>query len=274
MFVDFYYKDLRNILNIAEHEYEKFRDFKKRVIIQSQTELKEKDKAGNYKSDVSFELEILERRNRKIHKIRLHIIENKAPTPLPLALEVKNPEPVKENNSVIEKLIYYGIATKQANILLKKHKETIQGSIELFEKDLNDNKINKNKSGYLITLITSNAEIQSQYEKDKQENKKNKIKQKERQSQEEQEKRAKFENNTIRLFGIIEQIKFSILKDKIKEIINASPYINNHKDISLELDMVNNATDFDQLTTIYTPNTDIPLSKYVLQTLQGEYLPE
>jgi hypothetical protein len=271
-FVDFYYGDLREILGIGEDEYLLYKNFRRRVLDQAKNEFQEKDENGTYKSDLSFELEVLERKNRKIHKIRLHIIEHKIQTPLPLALEAKNPKPVKKN-PVIEKLTYYGIATKQANILLKKHKETIQGSIELFEKDLNDNKIKKNKSGYLITLITSNAGIQSQYEKNKQEDKRNKIEQEEQQKQVARKEEAIFQKNTVKLFAIIEQIEFEILKDKIKEIITCSPFANNHTSILLEVDIVNHLINFDHLVSAFTPNTDKPIPKYVLQTLQDEYLP-
>ena len=62
-------KDIRNLFELTTTEYERYNDFKRKIIIQAQKELKEK-------TDISFEFEEI-KTGRKVTSIKFYINQNK-----------------------------------------------------------------------------------------------------------------------------------------------------------------------------------------------------
>lgn len=150
--------ELRFFLNIDDGKFSKYNDFKKKVILVSQKELKEK-------TDIYFEFEEV-KKIRKIVEIKFTIFENKKYAGLKLDTENEKEAVEKENDKNILteeqeklklKLNTFGISEKTANeLVLSVKMEQIESNIVYAEKEHKNNRISKNLGGYLLDAIKNN----------------------------------------------------------------------------------------------------------------------
>ena len=108
--------ELKDILGIEKSQYRMFRDFNKRILKQSKKEFEKKDESGNFKCDLTFELEKI-KEGRRIARLKFIIIEqecHEAPAVVPVADEGREKE-AKPPEGVRDRLIYYGISARQAD---------------------------------------------------------------------------------------------------------------------------------------------------------------
>lgn len=178
---EFELDDFRSILGIEEKEYQKFYDFRKRVVNQAKKEFETKNKAtGSYNSDITFTLETI-RTGRKITRLRFIIKKQSYQEDLPLDL----PEPTEKFPAKLA-LEKHGIGEATAKRFTDEQSEdNILRCISLYEEALQSGKVNNKSGGYLIKMLQAKAgkiteaEKQSeQKKKDKEEERKQAAKQK------------------------------------------------------------------------------------------------
>ncbi len=149
---------LRHFLNISDEKFTKYNDFKRKVILVAQKELKDK-------TDVCFEFEEI-KRGRKIVEIKFNIFrnnkgsaKNEVETVTKVDLKKELPSPLTEEQEAIKnKLVSkYGLSEKTANELVLLVKiEQIEKNIIYAENEHKDGNISKNFSGFLLNAIKNN----------------------------------------------------------------------------------------------------------------------
>jgi len=180
-FADVYYQDFRERLGIKFGEYKEYKQFKQWVINQAKKELEERiSKNGAYKSDLSFNLEVLERKNRKIYKIRFNIVKQNYQEALPLNIpESEPPKPIileKPKSPPLVMLLSHGLSEPIAEKYLKNNKEeNILDTIKLYEKKISDGEAKSLGGSYLIKLLEAKAGQKTEYEKQLEETEKQAI---------------------------------------------------------------------------------------------------
>lgn len=109
--VTFELPELKSILGL-DNKYKEYKDFKKRILLDTQKELEEK-------SDIRFDFET-ERIGRKIHYITFYIFTN-LPKDTPHEVQALGPlfdalphDDNQENNPIVVELIKMGVSEKQA----------------------------------------------------------------------------------------------------------------------------------------------------------------
>ena len=148
--------ELRFFLNIDDGKFLKYNDFKKKVILVAQKELKEK-------TDIYFEFKEI-KEVRKIVEIKFTIFENKK-------IEKTNDEKINYYNAENEKFTYSeeqqklkekllkdcGIAEKIVDDLIATVKmEQIESNITYAENEYKKGSVKKNFSGYVLDAIKNN----------------------------------------------------------------------------------------------------------------------
>jgi plasmid replication initiation protein len=147
---EFELEDFRKRLNL-ENKYPRFADFRRWVIDAAKKELSKKDKAGNYISDLNFELETITR-SRKITRLRFIIHPQATSTQIELPLTIEEPAP-----AIILEYEAFGIdRTLTLTELEKQGEKALQDCLELFKAKLENTKL-KNPSGYLLGMLTKGA---------------------------------------------------------------------------------------------------------------------
>lgn len=149
---------LRHFLNISDEKFTKYNDFKRKVILVAQKELKEK-------TDVYFEFEEI-KRVRRIVEIKFIIFrnnkgsaENKEEAVIKGDLQKELPSLLTEEQEILKnKLISkYGLSEKTANeLVLSVSVDQIEKNILYAEKEHKDGNISKNFSGFLLNAIKNN----------------------------------------------------------------------------------------------------------------------
>ena len=165
--------DFRKILGIRDTEYKLYADFKRRIILPAQRELKKK-------TDISFEFEEI-KEGRSISEIVFHIYPNKEQEkPLDLFEDVL----VKK----MEKVVVFSLS-KMREIIERYDGEKIEIALQYTKE-----KAAKNKEAYFIKLLEDEnfglAEIEARKKREKREERENKeyIKRLEEEAQQKKEK--------------------------------------------------------------------------------------
>lgn len=173
-FREFELEEFRSILDIKESEYQKYADFRKRVLDQAKKEFETKNKeTGGYISDINFELETI-RTGREITRLRFNIKKQTYQEALPMEIpEVST----SEQSSTLEALQTYGISEEVSKKCLADYsEEEILRAIQKFEQQKEQGKVKANASGYLLTMIKNGAGKQSKDEQEQEEKQKKKVK--------------------------------------------------------------------------------------------------
>lgn len=150
---------LRHFLNISDDKFLKYNDFKRKVILVSQKELKEK-------TDIYFEFEEI-KQIRKIFEIKFTIYKNNKGSSedkknLKIEKEkekelILNGELSEEQKNIKLKLTTFGMSEKTANeLVLSVKMEQIESNIVYAEKEHKNGRISKNLGGYLLDAIKNN----------------------------------------------------------------------------------------------------------------------
>jgi plasmid replication initiation protein len=148
---------LRHFLNISDDKFLKYNDFKRKVILVSQKELKEK-------TDIYFEFEEI-KQIRKIFEIKFTIYKNNKGSSedkknLKIEKEkelILNEELSEEQKNLKLKLTTFGMSEKTANeLVLSVKMEQIESNIVYAEKEHKNGRISKNLGGYLLDAIKNN----------------------------------------------------------------------------------------------------------------------
>jgi plasmid replication initiation protein len=152
-FREFELSELREILGIEEHQYQRFSDFKKRVINVAQSEFLKKDASGQYLSDITFQLETI-RAGRKISRLRF-VIEHQDISSAQLELPIIDDD--KAIPAIILEYEEYGIdRTLTLTELEKQGEKALYDCLELFKAKLESTNL-KNPSGYLLGMLNKGA---------------------------------------------------------------------------------------------------------------------
>lgn len=173
-FREFELEELKEVLGIKVNEYQKYADFKKRVLDQAKKEFETKNKeTGGYLSDITFELETI-RTGREITRLRFNIKKQTYQEALPMEIpEASTPE----QSSTLEALQTYGISEEVSKkCLVDYSEEEILRAIQKFEQQKEQGKVKANASGYLLTMIKNGAGKQSKDEQEQEEKQKKKVK--------------------------------------------------------------------------------------------------
>lgn len=173
-FREFELEELKEVLGIKVNEYQKYADFKKRVLDQAKKEFETKNKeTGGYISDITFELETI-RTGREITRLRFNIKKQTYQEALPMEIpEASTPE----QSSTLEALQTYGISEEVSKKCLADYsEEEILRAIQKFEQQKEQGKVKANASGYLLTMIKNGAGKQSKDEQEQEEKQKKKVK--------------------------------------------------------------------------------------------------
>lgn len=148
---EFELAELRVILGLEKDSYPQFYEFRRRIIKTAQKEFSKKDKAGNFISDLNFDLETITR-NRKITRLRFIIKPQATSTQIELPFTVEAPIP-----DIVLEYEAFGIdRTLTLTELEKQGEKALQGCLELFKAKLESTKL-KNPSGYLLGMLTKGA---------------------------------------------------------------------------------------------------------------------
>ena len=161
--------ELKDILGIEKSQYRMFRDFNKRILKQSKKEFEKKDESGNFKCDLTFELEKI-KEGRRIARLKFIIIEqecHEAPAVVPVADEGREKE-AKPPEGVRDRLIYYGISAKQADGFIRSiGEEDIQEVLTYYADMLKAGRVKNTRGAYLAQLLRDGVAGKSSYEKDR-----------------------------------------------------------------------------------------------------------
>ncbi|MCI5164323.1 MAG: RepB family plasmid replication initiator protein, partial [Candidatus Electrothrix sp. AX5] len=163
---------LKEILGIKQNEYREFKRFRGRVLNQAKKEFEKKDENGNFKCDLTFELETI-REERKIARLKFVILPQKCRKPVVSLDEVaqrkkKEPESKEQPQTVKEQLVYYGISEKLAVVFLNQMQEAdILDILRYYSDLLKVGKVKNTGGAYLAKLLREGVTIKSSYDKDK-----------------------------------------------------------------------------------------------------------
>lgn len=147
----FEYEELRKILAISESEYELFGDFNRRILKQSQRELKEN-------SDINFEYKFL-KTGKKVTSIQFFIFKQEGKS----QMEIPGLErPAFEHQEIFDTLVSVGITPRQAEkFFVSPGIEQITRNLFLFEKELNSGNIKDNPKAWLFKAISEDFAFKS-----------------------------------------------------------------------------------------------------------------
>jgi plasmid replication initiation protein len=150
--------ELRHILDIDDHKYPLFKDFRKWVLNKAKKELETKNKkTKRYNSDISFNLETI-RTGRKITRLRFIIkkqaCENEFSSDFP---EIEMLE-ASERTPALEALAKHNVKGKIArNYINIQGEEEVLRCVALFEEKKAVGKVKTSGAGLLITLLNNRA---------------------------------------------------------------------------------------------------------------------
>jgi plasmid replication initiation protein len=150
--------ELRHILDIDDHKYPLFKDFRKWVLNKAKKELETKNKkTKRYNSDISFNLETI-RTGRKITRLRFIIkkqaCENEFSSDFP---EIEMLE-ASERTPALEALAKHNVKGKIArNYINIQGEEEVLLTVALFEEKKAVGKVKTSGAGLLITLLNNRA---------------------------------------------------------------------------------------------------------------------
>jgi hypothetical protein len=167
--------DLKYFLSISKDKYKKYNDFKKKVIIPTQKEIKQK-------TDIYFTFKEI-KTGRKITSIKFIIFENKKIIELKKEKDKVNLE--AEKKEIYDKLISLKISKPKALELCKSvDKKQINNNIRHTENEIKKGIKIPNPAGFLIKAIENDYYNQGTlFNNDQEENKRIKAKEKEEQEQ-------------------------------------------------------------------------------------------
>ena len=151
--------NLRHFLNISDDKFIKYNDFKRKVILIAQKELKEK-------TDVYFEFQEI-KQSRKIVEIKFLIFKNKNGSnkdknetndfEKKIDKKTKSSLSEKQKNLRNQLINKYNFSEKVADeLIISINVEQIENNIAYTEQEYLNGKINKNVSGYLLNAIKNN----------------------------------------------------------------------------------------------------------------------
>jgi len=190
---EFELSDFKELLGLRD-KYPRFADFRKRIITTAKKEFSRKDKAGNYISDITFQLETVTQR-RKITKLRFLIEKqknNNTQIEIPLIKQQEN-VPL-----VINEYEAYGI---NRNITLPKlemqGEQALINCLNLFKEQTEKLDLT-NPSGYLLGMLNNEAGKENQAEKEKEE--RERIKQQAKKEAEYQKKQQEQREKIERIY--------------------------------------------------------------------------
>ncbi|MCI5168391.1 MAG: RepB family plasmid replication initiator protein [Candidatus Electrothrix sp. GM3_4] len=163
---------LKEILGIKQNEYREFKRFRGRVLNQAKKEFEKKDEKGNFKCDLTFELETI-REERKITRLKFVILPQECREPVVSLDEVaqrkkKEPESKEQPQTLKEQLVYYGISEKLAvGFLNQRREDDIFDILKYYSDLLKAGKVKNTGGAYLAKLLREGVTIKSSYDKDK-----------------------------------------------------------------------------------------------------------
>jgi plasmid replication initiation protein len=285
--------DLRIMLNLKEKEYPFYANFKQRILLSSQKELKEK-------TDIYFTFEEI-KRGRKIIEIKFNIfpnnqnkiIENNSKENELIIIKnnkndlEKNPETNKndlEKNILLEgeeldlynQIIEIGVNKKQALLLIKNNDlKNISNNIKYVNNEIKKGKSKDNIAGFLISAIKGNYYNQTElFIEDQKKLKRLKQieldrKQKEQERLDKIKEQEKSEKERRELFSVLGKEDFCTLKEKIGNIIDNNKTVFNGTNGMLFENMLDNAINLEGLVNGVLSGAS---SLVIIRALKKEYL--
>lgn len=166
---EFRVDELKEVLGIQATQYRAFKDFYRRVIGQAKKEFEKKDEAGNYKCDLTFQLEKI-KEGRRIARLKFLIIEqeyHEGPAVVP-DVDQQQGNPATPPEGVRDQLVYYGISVKQADEFFRTMAEKdLQEILTYYAEMLKADKVRNTSGAYLAKLLQDGITARSSYEKDR-----------------------------------------------------------------------------------------------------------
>ena len=166
---EFRVDELKEILGVKVTQYRAFKDFYRRVIGQAKKEFEKKDEAGNYKCDLTFQLEKI-KEGRRIARLKFFIIEQKyreTPAVVPDA-DQQQESAAKPPEGVRDRLVYYGISAQQADSFFRTiAEEDLREILTYYAEMLKAGKVRNTSGAYLAKLLQGGITARSSYEKDR-----------------------------------------------------------------------------------------------------------
>jgi len=154
--------ELRHYLGMDDDDYDKYNNFKTKVLLIAQREI-------NSKTDLYIEIEEI-KKGRRIDEIHFHISPNpnQNQESEELAAIRVAAEPVEVSPELLNKLRYLGLGKQKVLELAAKYGEaTIQAKLKDFELAVDSSKEIKNPAGWLISAIEKDWDYRSPLQTDK-----------------------------------------------------------------------------------------------------------
>ena len=168
---EFDVSELREILGIEPDKYKQYKDFNKWVLNQAKKEFeKTVSKNGPFQSDISFDLERI-RTGRKITRLKFIIKKQAYQDTLKLSI------PIISEPEIVIRLKHYGISDSLArNFHAKNGEESIEKTLDLYEKRLKEQRVKDKSGGYLVKILQEQATLENPHETEQKEIKEQKQK--------------------------------------------------------------------------------------------------